>query len=233
MPAELTSAHVTGAVALLPADIPVDPARDEARSAARRELNDPAYSAHEPSLWERAANWVIDFVKAALDGAQAGAPSGPWAAVGFFAVLVLIALVVRAKLGPMARSARRGDALFSGTARSAADHHRAADAALAAGDLATALQERFRALVRGLEERGIVAARPGYTADEAAAEAARQLPGCADRLRAAARAFDDVRYGDRPATADGHRLVAEADSAARAARPVLAEAAAGPPPELS
>lgn len=206
--------------------VPVVPERDAARAAARRELSDPAYQAHEPSLWQQAATWVIDHVRSALDSAQSGAPSGPWAALAFLAVLVLVALVVRAKLGPMAATSRRkAEGVFAGGTRTAADHHRAADAALAAGDLDGALQERFRALVRGLEERGLIQARPGYTADEAAGEAGRVLSGCAAELRAAARAFDDVRYGGRKATADGHATVAGADSAARAAKPRLTEAA--------
>ncbi len=205
------------------ADVPVVPARDAAREAARRELGDPGYRAHEPSLWERIASWVWDHITDALSATAGGAPGGWWSVAGLVLVLAAAFALVRTRLGPMSASHRRAEALFGGTARTAADHHRAADAALASGDLAGAVQERFRALVRGLEERGLLEARPGYTADEAAAEAARMLPGCADALRAAARAFDDVRYGERAATAQGHDLVARADHAVRAARPVLAE----------
>ena len=57
----------------------------------------------------------------------------------------------------------------------------------------------MRAIVRSLEERTLLDPRPGRTADEAAAEAGRPLPRHADRLRAAARTFDDVTYGGRTA----------------------------------
>ena len=64
----------------------------------------------------------------------------------------------------------------------------------------------MRAIVRSLEERALLDPRPGRTADEAAAEAGRALPAHADRLRAAARDFDDVTYGGRTATGTGvHR----------------------------
>jgi hypothetical protein len=212
------------------ADVPVVPGRDAALEAARRELLDPAYRAHEPSLWQRIASWVLKHLKQAFDSTAGSAPGGWWAVVALVAVVGAVVLGVRARLGPMAAAHRRDAEVFSGSVRAAADHHRAADAALAAGDLAGAVQERFRALVRGLEERGLLEARPGYTADEAASEAGRLLPSCADALRAAARVFDDVRYGGRAATAHGHQQVAAAVAAVRAARPAAlpADAPAGP-----
>jgi hypothetical protein len=205
--------------------VPLAPDRDTAREAARAELADPAYQAHEPSLWERAASWLWDKISDALSAAGSGVMGGPWAYLALAGIVVVGALLLRARLGPMAAtSRRRAGELFGDAARTAADHQRAADAALAAGDLSGAVQERFRALVRGLEERGLVAARAGYTADEAAEESARVLPGCAQALRAAARAFDDVRYGGRPGTVEGHARVAAAEAAVRAARPTLAAA---------
>lgn len=214
----------------VPWDVPVVPGRDAARDAARHELLDPGYRAHQPSLWERIAGWVLEHLKKAFDSTAGGAPGGWWAVVLLIVLAVAVVLGVRARLGPMAAAHRRAAEVFSGAARTAADHHRAADAALAGGDLAGAVQERFRALVRGLEERGLLEERPGYTADEAASEAARLLPGCADALRTAARVFDDVRYGERAATAYGHEQVAAAVAAVRAARPtsLALDAPAGP-----
>lgn len=207
-------------------DVPVVPGRDAAREAAHRELLDPGYRAHEPSLWQRIASWVLDHLKQAFDSTAGSAPGGWWAVVLLVVLVGAVVLGVRARLGPMSAAHRRAADIFSGAARTAADHHRDADAALAAGDLGGAVQERFRALVRGLEERGLLEARPGYTADEAASEAARLLPGCADALRAAARVFDDIRYGERAATAFGHEQVAAAVAAVRAARPL--DVSAGP-----
>ncbi|NEA03407.1 DUF4129 domain-containing protein, partial [Streptomyces sp. SID10116] len=71
----------------------------------------------------------------------------------------------------------------------------ASEAHAARAHWSQAVQERMRAVVRALEERALLDPRPGRTADEAAAEAGRTLPSHTDRLRAAARAFDDVTYG--------------------------------------
>ena len=132
----------------------------------------------------------------------------------------------RARLGvaPCRRSARpatggdRGACSTDGT-RSAAWHRAAADAAAAAGDVRTAVLERFRAVVRELEERAVLAEQPGRTADEAARDAAARLPGLGERLTAAARIFDDVRYGDRPATAAMDEALRELDAALRGGAP--------------
>ena len=80
------------------------------------------------------------------------------------------------------------------------------------------MAERFRAVVREAEERQILNARPGRTADEAAAEAGRQLPDLRGDLLAAARVFDEVLYGDRRATAEADEKMKQLDDAMRRAR---------------
>jgi hypothetical protein len=112
--------------------------------------------------------------------------------------------------------------LFVGRARSSDEHRAAADAAAARGAWADAVRERLRAIVRGVEERGVLDARPGRTADEAAAEAGAVLRSCADDLRRAARLFDDVWYGGRTATQASDEEMRRIDAAVRSARPVAA-----------
>ena len=86
-------------------------------------------------------------------------------------------------------------------------HRRLADEAAADQRWADAVRERFRAVVRTLDERTLLDDRPGRTADEAAREAGRVLPDLAAGLTAAARLFDDVTYGDADAgPADDARL---------------------------
>ena len=58
--------------------------------------------------------------------------------------------------------------------------------------------------------------------DEAAAEAGRPLPGHADRLRAAARDFDDVTYGGRRATEQAYHRITELDRDLERTKPRLA-----------
>jgi hypothetical protein len=137
-------------------------------------------------------------------------------------VLLLVAaavVAVRLKLGPLGRRATREEALFVGRTRTAAQHRAAADAHAAAGAWAEAVRERLRAVVRSLEERAVLDERPGRTADEAAAEAGRALPGCAAGLRAAAVLFDEVWYGGRPAGPASYAALRDLDAQVQAARP--------------
>jgi hypothetical protein len=83
----------------------------------------------------------------------------------------------------------------------------------------------MRAIVRSLEERALLDNRPGRTADEAAAEAGRALPEHTDRLRSAAREFDDVTYGGRRASELSYRRIAELDRDLERTRPILANSA--------
>ncbi|MGQ0844674.1 MAG: DUF4129 domain-containing protein [Sporichthyaceae bacterium] len=202
----------------LPLDPPLTPDAGPAREAARAELSDPAYQAQEPSLLQRFAQWIWDRISDLLDRASAPGPGGGLATVLLIAVAVLAVVVLWLRLGPReARGQRRTD-LFAEVAATAAEHHAAADAALAAGDVETAIVERFRALVRGSEERGLLVARPGRTAEEVAHDLAAQLPGAAAAVAIAAAAFGEVRYGGRPATLERHAAIASADRELRSAR---------------
>jgi hypothetical protein len=200
--------------------VPVDIDRDEARAAARRELADPAYQAAEPSLLQRVMTWIFEMFGELL-GAVAGAmPGGIAGLLVMAAIAVAIAVIVRLRMGKLARSAR-GDKgpVFEGRTRTAAEHRRAAEEALARGELADAVRERFRAVVRDLEQRGLLDEHPGRTADEAAAEGGAQLPGSAAGLRESARIFDDVWYGGRPANREAYDRVAAVDVRVQAERP--------------
>ncbi len=212
---------------VLPWAVPVVPDPDSARDAAREELTDPAYRSQEPTLFERITDEILDRLGELFGRTADNAPGGRWSLVLLTAVVLLAVWGLRARLGKLASTGRRTAEVFGTTVRTAAEHHADADTALAAGDLDTAVTERFRALVRGLEERGLLDPRPGRTANEAAEEGGRLLASCALQLRAAARVFDEVRYGGRAATAAGHVTVADADRAARAARPEVGAAAPG------
>jgi hypothetical protein len=144
---------------------------------------------------------------------------GGYAGVVVVLLLVVVAVVaVRLKVGPLGRSEAREQALFSGRARTAAEHRAAADAHAAAGEWAEAVRERLRAVVRSLEERAVLDERPGRTADEAAAEAGLALPAVAADLRQAARLFDDIWYGDRPAGPESDARLRAIDERVRAER---------------
>lgn len=198
---------------------PVEPGRELARQWARRELSDPVYAKARPGPVRRLIEWVIE----RLQGVHG--PSS-WALdwrTGLALLLLVAALVTAVVLlgtgrlrGPGRRA--RSEAVFAGRALDAAAHRALADQAAAAGRWADAVRERFRAVVRGLEERVVLDERPGRTADEAAAEAAAALPGLAAELADGARLFDDVCYGDRTATAEHAERLRRLDEAVRSAR---------------
>lgn len=196
---------------LPPVEVPVDLGRDEARELAQRELADPAYAAAQPSIWQRAIEWVIDRVQEAIDAVSEAAPGGWWGILGLLLLVALGIAAIRWRAGPVARSVPLS--LTVDPATSAAQFRSRADRAAASGDWATAITERMRAIVRRGQERGLIDDRPGWTADEVAAELGGRLPGAAEQLGAAARTFDDVRYGGRPATPEAYAVLSRAEDA--------------------
>ncbi|MGW5346495.1 DUF4129 domain-containing protein [Streptomyces sp. HUAS TT3] len=204
---------------------PVTTPREPAREAAERELSKQLYHQDDPGLLRRALDRFWEWLGGLFDQAGSATPGGT---LGLVAIAVLAALVLAAlwwRLGAPRRTAAQGTALFDDGPATADDHRTAADAHAAAGRWNDAVRERMRAVVRSLEERTLLDPRPGRTADEAAAEAARTLPGHAADLRAAARTFDDVTYGGRTADADTYARLRALDLTLARTKPLLT----GPP----
>ena len=206
--------------------VPLEPDRDRARAEAAVELARPEYRASEPGLVQRVITWVLDQLS------SLSLPSGPGGAVGTALLVVLVvaavALLLRAAGRPEARGGRgRGGDVFGAARRTAQDHRRAADEAAGRGDLRTAALERFRAIVREVEERGLLDEQPGRTATEAARAAGTALPGLAAELSSAAGLFDAVRYGDRPVSDRDDAGLRDLDAAVRSGRPTAAAAGSG------
>ncbi|MET9493164.1 DUF4129 domain-containing protein [Streptomyces sp. NPDC006552] len=191
---------------------PVTLPRGPAREAAERELSKPAYHEHDPSWFVRALNAFWEWVGKLFSAASDAAPGGALGLVVILVAVVAVAVALWWRLGTPRRSPAPAAPLFDDRPRSAAEHRAAADAHAAQGHWNQAVQERMRALVRSLEERALLDPHPGRTADEAATEAARPLPLHADRLHAAARAFDAIAYGGRTATPDTYQRLASLDT---------------------
>nr|WP_309141925.1 DUF4129 domain-containing protein [Streptomyces griseicoloratus] len=190
---------------------PVTIPRDPAREAARRELSKRMYHENDPSWFQRALNAFWDWIDELFSTASNATPGG---ALGLIVVIAAVLAVLGAlwwRLGTPRRRPASAPALFDDRPRSAADHRAAAEAHAAQGHWSQAVQERMRAIVRALEERALLDIRPGRTADEAAVEAGRSLPDHGDRLRAAARDFDDVTYGGRAGTEQAYRRLTGLD----------------------
>lgn len=203
--------------------------REEARDIARRELTRPIYHRDDPSLAERVYLWILEQLARFLEGGVAVFPGGWFGLLAIVVVLVLLIVAIRLRLGPMGRRHAARSAELGGAPLTPEQHRRAAEQAAAAGRYPEAIRERLRAVARDLEVRAVIDPRPGRTADELAAEAGAALPSYASELRAAARIFDDVWYGARPATHASYQRLARLDEEISRARPVTA--GAGPPAE--
>ncbi|WP_109522925.1 MULTISPECIES: DUF4129 domain-containing protein [Nocardia] len=106
----------------------------------------------------------------------------------------------------------------------AAEHRAAADHAAAHRDYDRALRERFRAMLRGLEQGGVLEVRRSRTADETVDDVSTALPqDLTAELQPTARSFDEVVYGGRRATEDEYRRLEYADRFSESAPPPVAE----------
>ncbi|MEV5408007.1 DUF4129 domain-containing protein [Thermopolyspora sp. NPDC052614] len=196
---------------------PVGVEREEAARRAVTELLDPGYQ--QESLPDRFLRIVYQFIGDLTDAVASG-DGGVFALVALFVIIGgLLALLLWHARRATRRSAATQVGVLAGQELSAAEHREAAERFAASGEWAHAIRERLRAIARDLQERAILDASPGRTADELATAAGRELPALAAELTAAARVFDDVTYGDRPGTADGYARLARLDEQVAAARP--------------
>ena len=205
---------------------PVTPDGPTAQRWAVDELSRPEYQRHE-SLLVRFLHWLGQL----FDGAPTlGMPPG-WAAVVVVAAVLAVVAVALLVAGPVRRTrrVRAVRPVFDDAPRSAARLRELADDAAARQAWDEAVVERFRALVRGLEERVVLAEVPGRTADEAARDASAAFDDgdLTGRLAAAARTFDDVRYGGRHAGPGDHDALRALDDGLRSRPPHRADARVG------
>jgi hypothetical protein len=202
---------------MLPLAPPLDPGREEARRWAWQELSDPVYARHERGLTERALLWVWRHLQ------DLELPAGPGGTGGFVilvALVLVVVLVVWFRAGPLRTAARAArQSVLHDTTLTAAQHRGLADQAASEGRWEEAVRERFRAVVRQLEERALLDELPGRTAQEVAADASRTLPPLARPLHEGARVFDDVCYGSRRATAQHDQRLRELDAQVSSAHP--------------
>lgn len=203
--------------------LPLIPDGDEAREWAERELARPVYAEAEPTPLDRIARAVLEFFEGLFNSELPGGWGGPLALVIGLLVagLIVAAFFIWGRPRVSPRSSPFPLDLFGiDESRSAAELRRAAATEAAAFRWDEAIVLRFRALARGVAERGILEPAPGATVHAFARQAARAFPAEDERLDAAASAFDDVRYLRRPGTPELYAVIAAADDAILAARPV-------------
>jgi Domain of unknown function (DUF4129) len=178
-----------------------------AQRLARAELARPMYHP-QPSLTQRVLSYLNRLLGDVLNPSLR-VRGGWWALLVLLIAAVLIA-VIAVSTQRAGRSRRLTAAPVRGSRpRSARDHYLAAQRLAGAGEYADASLECVRAIAAELEERQLLPARPGRTADEFAAEAGAALPAQAPALRAAATTFDEIAYGERPGTLAGYQRLAD------------------------
>ncbi|MDR2294918.1 MAG: DUF4129 domain-containing protein [Microbacterium sp.] len=214
-------------------EIPLVPDPDEARSWLEDELAKPAYAEAKPTWFDQMAKAISDFISSILNP-QLGPGGGMVVAavIGVLIVAVIVAAVIVWGV-PRARASSRltaDDLLFGEEeTRTAAELRHAAQQAAAAGDYDQAVILRFRALARGLSERGAVRLEPGATVHAFAAQAAAAFPAEVTELNTAADLFDAVRYLRQPGTAEAFDRVSRTDERLERTRPTALPELAGAP----
>jgi Domain of unknown function (DUF4129) len=143
------------------------------------------------SRWARKLGKVIDLLNALLPGGAGVA----WVVLAAL-VCAIAALVARRVLSGRVRASEAAAAAAGPAHDDARALERRADAAEAAGDLATALRLRFRAGLLRLDERGAIEFRPSISTHEVR----RALRS--EDFDSLAATFDDVVYGGRPPAAE-------------------------------
>ncbi len=199
---------------------PLDPDAPEARRWLEDELVKPEYQNAQPTAFDLAMQAIRDWFLSLFEGSS-GLPAP---IVTLLLVLLVVAVLVVGLLVfglPRLRRRRRmPEPLFDDQDRRDLETlRRAAAAAAAAGDWPLAIEERFRALVRGIVERDLVRVHPGTTARGFADAASRPFPDHLAALHTAATDFDGVRYLGRAGAADDYERLTALEVELAATRP--------------
>ncbi|OHV37756.1 MULTISPECIES: DUF4129 domain-containing protein [Pseudofrankia] len=214
--------------------------REGAQDEARRELSRDIYGRqdgrHSPNWLHRLVDWINHKLGQIFDWLDPTAhqPGGSnYTGLGIFAVLlvlVALAVVLRLWLGPVRRAARnRSDETDLASTLTARALRAEAEEHAGAGRHAEAVRSRLRAVVRMLEEKGVLDPRASRTAGELVMEMTAVTTTGIDELRVAVAVFSDVWYGGGPAGPESYQAVVRADDAlANVRRPAHDDHPSGP-----
>jgi len=194
----------------------VDVDREAAREAAERELAKPMYP--RPSPKQQFLDFIETLVRRlVLKGAEL---PGGWFTISVLLIVLAAAVVAAVHVSRrMLHDGHRGEPFYGATQLSAAEHRAAAQQYAASADWGEAIRHRLRAVARALEENGVLRPATGRTATELARDAGAALPALAGELFRAAETFNDVNYGELPATPEGYRIVTELDERVQGTTP--------------
>jgi hypothetical protein len=213
-----------------PSGPPLTPTVTGAREQLHNELLKPQYQAAKPTLFDQLWKAITDWFTSLTSNGVPGTGGSPALILTIIGIVLVVSLVIGFLIFGVPRLNRRSE--VSGTLfgeqddRTAGALRRAAETAAAAGDFATAIEEGFRAIARGLSERGIITTFPGTTAHGFAALAIAPFPASEPQLVQAADLFDGVRYLGVTGTESSWVIVRDLEQGLSRARPRLDEALA-------
>lgn len=203
-----------------PREPPLDPDAPEARRWLEDELAKSEYQNAQPNAFDLAMQAIRDWFVSLFEGAT-GIP-GPLLTLLVIVVVAFLVIVGLLVFGlPRLRRRQRAVAPLFDDAdrRDLQTLRRAAAAAAAAGDWPLAIEERFRALVRGIVVRDLIRVHPGTTARSVADAAIGPFPVHEHALKAAAADFDAVRYLGRAGTRERYEALTGLERAIAATAP--------------
>jgi hypothetical protein len=215
-------------VSALSADVPVTPDRQSAQQEAARELAQGKYHASPaPSPSSPSASPTPSV--ASPSPTPTPSTSSHHSSTGTILLVILLIVVVGTVLLLILRrigkprkdekqkktdkATRRGTEADEIPLTGAALQRHNAELAARAGDWQEATRGRFRAVIATLDERALLPERKDRTANEAARDAGALLPVHAPALLDAARAFDEVEYGEYLGTPEGYAVISAVDEA--------------------
>ncbi|HAG60661.1 MAG TPA: DUF4129 domain-containing protein [Arthrobacter bacterium] len=204
------------------AEPPVLPGSEEARRWAQEELAKAEYRDAAPGWLDSVWADILDWLRS-LDGGPGPGTSVAAAWIGVAIAVLIGAAIILARPRLNAKAKRAGEVFDADPTVGAAAYRGRAAAAAAAGDWSAAVVDCFRALVRTAEDRNVLDARPGRTADEVAHELALPFSVAALRLAAAARTFDGIRYGNETAGQADYAAIRGLDTALQSLTPASAD----------
>lgn len=188
-----------------------EPTLDEARGELARELARREYSDALPtpvlefleSAWRSFTDWL-----AGLESLRPGLGVTVLMVAGV-AVAIASVLLARPRLAGRATPVDADVELGLDSAMSARDYRELAAVAAGNREWATACLQRFRAMVRRVEERTFLDENPGRTAYEASDRLRLLFPTEADALGWAAGLFNAIHYGNHGADIGDWRRIDE------------------------
>ena len=193
---------------------PLTPDADEARELARTELSRLKYQRDE-TLLMRFLKWISELLEDIFSTQSGDFTLSEILTLATLGILLLVLVFFAVRFGirlrnqdPSQRHRAQRRSLFLDDDRDAAELFAAAETALTQNDWNTAFVERFRGVIKALDEEQMITLRPGLTAREAT-ELAVQVVGARELFLPAAQWFNEIFYGSGQADASAIELSAQ------------------------